>query len=293
MRSLRWMIVGLCCVLFAGCMDKTVGVDWSAQLLADMETIDQYLADNNITAYEDKSGIRFHITELGTGGLPPKMEQTIKVSYQGKFMNGNVFDPGGDATGVLNSYIDGWRAGLILWPVGTKGTLYVPSPLGYGDQQVGSIPPNSILIFDVWLKGIDLTNVEKARFASDVQIIDEYLEDNSIDAVEDTTGVRYVITQQGSGPAPTWYTKCKFAYSGKVLSSGVEFFSGTAQPTETFDSRVIDYLHGIKVGLSKIGVGGKITVYVPSGLAFGNTSAGNVPTNANVIYQIELQEIVP
>jgi FKBP-type peptidyl-prolyl cis-trans isomerase len=138
------------------------------------------------------------------------------------------------------------------------------------------------------------SSTEKARLASDIQTIDEYLAKNKITAVQDTTGIRYVITNPGTGSPPSWYTKVRFSYSGKILDSGFEFFSGTGAPNEDFDSRMIDYLHGIKIALSKIGVGGKITAYVPSGLAFGpyENTQGPVPANSNVIYTVELLEII-
>jgi FKBP-type peptidyl-prolyl cis-trans isomerase len=259
----------------------------------DVESIDQYLAAHNIDAIKDKSGIRFHLDEVGTNGLPPRLDQSVKATYTGKFLNGTVFDPGGTITQRLDSLILGWQIGLSVWPAGTKGTLYVPSPFGYGDATVQTVPPNSILVFTIDLHEVVLGKAEQAQFASDLKKVDDYLAEKSIDAIKDTTGVRYVITEPGSGPLPTWYTKVKFKYKGTVLSSGIPFFDGTAEPTDTFDCRVVDFLNGIKVGLSKIGVGGKITVYLASGLAFGERSTQDVPENSNVIYEIELLEIVP
>lgn len=287
--------MSLCAIglLMWGCVDRAMVPDTQMQLQADIETIDNYLSLNNITAIQDKSGVRFQIERLGTGGLPPKIDQTVKVNYRGYLMNGNVFDNGGNAVEVVNQFISGWQLTLIVWPVGTKGKVWVPSPLGYGNQAVGSIPANSILVFDVELLEVQPSNTEKARLTSDIAIVDKYLSDNSINAVQDTTGVRYVITEPGTGPAPTWYDKVRFSYSGRNLATGTEFFSGTAEPTDTFDSRMVDYLHGIKIALSKIGKGGKITIYVPSGLAFGpyeNSQAG-LPANSNVYYTIELLEI--
>jgi len=57
---------------------------------------------------------------------------------------------------------------------------------------------------------------------------------------------------------------------------------------------MVDYMNGIRVGLSKIAAGGKITVYIPSGLAFGpNENTGSsLPANSIVIYDIELTELV-
>jgi FKBP-type peptidyl-prolyl cis-trans isomerase len=293
MRSLVWIATVSFAFLLSGCDTGEPSMDTTLQLAADVETIDGFLASNNIDAIKDKSGIRFHIVELGTGGLPPRLDQQIKVNYIGKFMSGTAFDQGGDATGVLNTFITGWQLALSTWPVGTKATLYIPSPLAYGNQQVGTIPPNTILTFDIFLKEVNPTNAEKARLAADIATIDSYLEGRSIDAVKDSTGVRYVITREGTGPLPTWYTKLRFNYTGKLLSSGNEFYTGTSQPTEQFDSRMCDFLHGLKIGLSKIGVGGKITVYVPSGLAFGpaESTQSSLPANSIVYYDIELVEM--
>ncbi len=277
---------------FSGCLDSGNGVDSLAQMEEDIKVIDSYLSTNGIDAIKDKSGVRYVIKKLGVG-LPPKTDQSIKVVYKGYFLSGTVFDEGGNATSLLSSLITGWQLALSVWPKGTQGTLYVPSPLGYGSQQVGTIPPNTILVFDIEIVDILPTVAEKARLASDIAAIDQYLSDRSINAVKDSTGVRYVITNAGTGPLPTWYTKVRFNYTGKLLTSGNQFFSGTSQPTDTFDSRMVDFIHGIKVGLSKIGAGGKVTIYVPSGLAFGpyENSSSPVPANSNVIYDIELQEL--
>jgi FKBP-type peptidyl-prolyl cis-trans isomerase FkpA len=292
MRSLRWMTFSVIGVITFGCIDKQEIPSTDLQMQADIETIDAYLSSNNITAYEDKSGIRFHIEQIGTG-LPPTMDQSVDVDYVGKLMNGFVFDQKDGFVKPMEDLIDGWKYGLLVWPAGTKGTLYVPSPLGYGNQTVGSIPANSILMFDITLVEVIPNNSEKARLTSDIGVIDEYLAEHAVDAVKDPTGVRYVITTPGTGTPPTWYDKVRFTLSGKSLATGTEFYSGTAQPNDDFDSRVVDYLHGIKIALSKIGVGGKITIYVPSGLAFGpyeNTQA-SLPANSIVYYTIELQEI--
>ncbi len=293
MRSLRWCVLLAFPLLFSACLDRTEVVDSALQMEEDLAVIDNFLSQNNINAIKDKSGVRYEIQTLGTGGFPPKTDQQIKINYVGKFLGGNTFDEGGIATELVNKFISGFQLAITTWPAGTKGRMWVPSPLGYGDQQVGTIPPNSILVFEVELQQVIPTNAEKARLTADIATIDKYLSDRKISAIADTTGVRYVITNAGTGAHPTWFTKVRFSYNGKLLTSGNEFFSGTSQPTDTFDSRVVDFIHGIKVGLSKVGTGGKITVYVPSGLAFGpyENTASSVPANSIVIYDIEVQEI--
>jgi FKBP-type peptidyl-prolyl cis-trans isomerase len=293
MRSMRWIVLLVLPLAFNGCIDNDTAIDSQVQMLEDITLIDNHLAANNIDAIKDKSGIRFKIDKLGTKGFPPRTDQTIKVNYVGKFLAGNTFDAGGIATESLSKLITGWQLGLTLWPVGTKGTLYVPSPYGYGAQQYSSIPPNSVLMFEIELMEVVYTNAEKARLTSDIAAIDKYLTDHSITAVQDTTGIRYVVSNAGTGSHPSWFTKVRFSYTGKLLTTGNQFFSGTSQPTDEFDSRLVDFIHGIKLGLTKIGTGGKITVYVPSGLAFGpfENTTSSVPANSIVVYDLELQEV--
>jgi FKBP-type peptidyl-prolyl cis-trans isomerase len=293
MRRSRWVFFALFALVVTGCLDKN-HFDSAAQMAQDVQTIDNYLASNNLSAIKDQTGVRSVFTQVGTG-FPPRVAQTVKVKYTAKFMNGTVFDAGPDITAPLGSFILGWQYGLSTWPIGSKGTLYVPSPLGYGNNPpTSAIPPNSILVFDVELVSRIPSNAEKARFTADTTAIVDYLHQHEVNAVTDSTGIRYVISNPGSGPAPTWFQKLKFTIVGKSLATGTQFYSGTSAPSDLFDSRMVDYVNGIQFGLSKIGVGGKITVYVPSGLAFGTTEdpSTNLPANSNVIYEVQLTEIV-
>jgi FKBP-type peptidyl-prolyl cis-trans isomerase FklB len=88
----------------------------------------------------------------------------------------------------------------------------------------------------------------------------------------------------------------KVKYTGKLLSDGFEFYSATNEPSATFDSRVINYIFGMQVALPKLPVGSKATLYIPSGLGFGdqviNSGSASVPANSNLIYEVELLGIV-
>lgn len=125
------------------------------QLAADVTTIEGFLAENNIEAQKTESGLYYNITEKGNG---PEIDAGDKVTvhYRGMLLDGTVFDSSyeGGQPFSLNvgqgMVIRGWDEALQLLQEGTKATLYIPSPLGYGARGAGdAIAPNSILVFDV------------------------------------------------------------------------------------------------------------------------------------------------
>lgn len=104
------------------------------------------------------SGLQYEILKEGSGPKP-KATEKVKCHYHGTLINGKVFDSsverGQPAFGV-NQVIKGWVEALQLMSVGSKWRLYIPSELAYGSQGAGSsIEPNSTLIFDVELLGIE------------------------------------------------------------------------------------------------------------------------------------------
>jgi len=125
------------------------------QMAIDVAKIEAYLTENNVTATSTESGLRYVITEEGAGPLP-EPGQKINVKYAGRYLDTGVQFDAGEFSLVLGSgqVIKGWDEGLGYFPVGSKGVLYIPSPLAYAGGGRG-IPPNSILIFDVELLGIE------------------------------------------------------------------------------------------------------------------------------------------
>lgn len=100
------------------------------------------------------SGLQYEVITEGKGAKP-KATDTVKVHYEGKLLDGTVFDSsikrGEPVSFPLNQVIPGWTEGLQLMTVGSKYRLTIPSKLGYGEQGGGPIPPNSVLVFEVEL----------------------------------------------------------------------------------------------------------------------------------------------
>ncbi len=105
------------------------------------------------------SGLQYEILTEGSGPKP-KATDKVRCHYHGTLIDGTVFDSsvqrGQPAVFGVNQVIKGWVEALQLMPVGSKWRLYIPSDLAYGESGAGnSIQPNSALIFDVELLGIE------------------------------------------------------------------------------------------------------------------------------------------
>lgn len=109
--------------------------------------------------FSTPSGLQYMVLRQGAGKRPTRGD-TVRVNYEGKLLDGSVFDSsygrGQPAEFPLGGVIAGWQEGLLLMPVGAKYRFWIPSELGYGaagtpDRSIG---PNAVLAFDVELLGI-------------------------------------------------------------------------------------------------------------------------------------------
>ena len=92
-------------------------------------------------------------------GAKPAATDTVKINYEGKLVNGHVFDSSYErnapATYPLPQLVPAWQQAVPLMHKGDTWMLYVPSSLGYGQRDMGEIPPNSVLIFKIQLLDIN------------------------------------------------------------------------------------------------------------------------------------------
>jgi FKBP-type peptidyl-prolyl cis-trans isomerase len=149
MKPLFWMLSLLLltatgCLKDDSCSPKSVESEQSAILA--------YASANSITATRHSSGLYYEVINPGSGATPT-LASTVSVRYTGKLTNGTVFDSqtGTPVTFPLSGVIPGWQIGIPLIAKGGVIRLIIPSALAYGCTGIGSIPPNSILYFDVTL----------------------------------------------------------------------------------------------------------------------------------------------
>ncbi len=120
----------------------------------------KYLADQAAApgAQKQPSGLIYFETQAGTGAQPAPTD-TVKVHYKGTLVNGTEFDSsykrGTPAEFPLSGVIKCWTEGVAKMKVGGKAKLVCPSEIAYGERGAGgSIPPNSVLNFEVELISI-------------------------------------------------------------------------------------------------------------------------------------------
>ncbi len=116
----------------------------------DEELIQAYILENNLTTTKTTAGLHYVINTPGAGGSP-SVTATVDVDYSGYFMDGFVFDSGNAVVLSLSNVIAGWQEGIPKLQKGGSAKLLIPSHLAYGARGSGSVPPNTVIIFDVVL----------------------------------------------------------------------------------------------------------------------------------------------
>lgn len=100
------------------------------------------------------SGLQYKVITKGEGPVATNT-QRVKVHYEGRLLDGKVFDSsykrGQPATFGVNQVIKGWTEALTMMPAGSKWELYIPQELAYGAREQKEIPAFSCLIFTVEL----------------------------------------------------------------------------------------------------------------------------------------------
>mgnify|MGYP002623480521 CR=1 FL=1 len=118
---------------------------------------EDFLAENakNDSVLTTASGLQYKIIKAGTGAVPTDSSR-VKVDYEGRLIDGTVFDSSiqrGEPTEfVANQVIKGWTEALTMMPVGSEWEVYIPQELAYGERTAGpTIKPFSALIFKIKL----------------------------------------------------------------------------------------------------------------------------------------------
>ena len=188
------------------------------------------MAKNKMITTE--SGLQYEVMTMGTGEKPEATDK-VEVHYHGTLLDGTVFDSSVDRGKTikfgLNQVIKGWTEGLQLMPIGSKFKFTIIPELAYGDRDMGSIPPNSTLIFEV-----ELFDIEKPFVDTDFTIPTQ--------EVTLESGLRYLDHIAGDGEITKVGNTVSVHYSG-FLANGTKFDSShdRGQPFFFYSGRLQSY----------------------------------------------------
>ena len=212
------------------------------------------------------SGLKYVDLVIGTGESPAPTD-SVTVHYTGTLENGTVFDASRlhgqePASFPLNTVIPGWIEGVGSMKVGGVRKLVIPPDLAYGEHTIagGVIPANATLIFYV-----ELLNIPKIK-------------------IEDTV--------TGTGAAADDGKSLTVNYTGWLADSGIQFDTTVGKQPFTFILGTGQVIPGWDQGLQGMQVGGKRTLIIPPGLAYGAQGAeGTIPPNSTLKFEVELLDV--
>ena len=125
----------------------------------------------------------------------------------------------------------------------------------------------------------------------DIAAIDQYLEDNNItDAIAHSSGLRYRFVEAGTGTKPQIYHYIRVKYQGSLMSDGTVFDESAEGKYATF--AVSGVIEGWQIGLRLMPEGTKAILYIPSSLAYGKIARTEIPANSNLIFEVELIDVI-
>jgi FKBP-type peptidyl-prolyl cis-trans isomerase len=124
-------------------------------------TARQFLADNAKAkgVRSTASGLQYRVLNAGNSRSPlPLPDSEVTVHYRGTLLDGSEFDSsysrGQPATFGVGGVIKGWQEALVMMRPGAKWELFIPPDLAYGDASPPTIPPGSLLRFEVELLSV-------------------------------------------------------------------------------------------------------------------------------------------
>lgn len=232
-----------------------------------------------------KSGLRYVITKKNPKGTKAAKGDRVEAHYTGTLTDGKKFDSSRDGgapfgfTVGQGEVIAGWDEGFALLREGEVATLIIPASLGYGSQDMGSIPANSTLIFDV-----EVIHVHKKHLP---------YSGKGKDTVTLKNGMKYIVIAKGSATKGSSNDTMASVYYAGYLVDGTRF-DGNFESCSPLvlsikEKRIIE---GWKQMLPLMTKGMKVRVIIPAYLAYGQRGyPGVIPPNATLVFDMYLSDL--
>lgn len=297
MRKLHSFLFGaLALSTVAACTSNIdPSTDTNAVYQSNLADISTYAASKGLNGQSTNTGLYYAITKPGNSSIATAIGQEVELNYtlyalvKSTSNPSVVVDQKVDSTyattslyGPLTTSNSGLIEGIMYMREGDQAVLLLPSLLAFGNQSAynGLVPANSPVRFDVTLK----------RARTEDQQINEYMTANKLTPTEVTSsGLRFIKTLDNStGATPTATQTLIVKYKGKLLRA-VSAFDSTG--TGTYPTTIGKSIPGFDEGLSKLKVGEKATIILPSKIGYGSSGYQQIPPYAPMRFDIELVSV--
>lgn len=282
---------------------------------ADDEAISHYLAENDIEAMRDPSGLYYEVLRENPQGRDVKLDDVVSIYYDMKTLEGEEIESSEDSIAIrfahdFQSIIPvGLDYAVQLMSKGEKFRFYVPSVLAYGDYGAPDhFDPNTIFIIEVEVVDIqDEDDVNELELDSIRHYI-SLLPQNEAEQVQSfPSGLFYQQLEEGMGRAPFDYSTVSFYYERRYMDSTLLEKTNTGYPVTLTLGRGYA-VKGLEEGILRMKKGGRALLVMPSKIAFG-ASIQVVPSNVRdqlledgilltkvqpyspIVYEVELVDV--
>lgn len=234
-----------------------------------------------------KTGLKYIITKKNPAGKKAAIGDQVTAHYTGTLTNGKKFDSSRDGgrpySFILGNQevIGGWDEGFSYLHEGESAVLVIPPSLGYGPQDMGDIPPNSVLIFEV-----ELVKVKKA-------VAYEPYSGEGKDTVTLKTGLQYIVIDKGNVKQKAMAGDTASIFYAGYLLDGKKFDGNFGR----FDPYVLpvvgaNVIHGWQQILPLMNKGMKVRVIIPAYMGYGDRGyPGLIPPDAVLVFDMYLADL--
>ena len=271
---------------------------------ASQAEMEAYLMRENIKATPDESGIYIIPMEKGRGRCPVKGEK-VELDFAAYLLNGqevgSTFGTDETFSFVLgeNYVIPGWEVVIPQMRLGERVKAIIPFTMAYGEHQVGQVPAYSNMVYDIKLLKITTQEELIKQAEKDMKELKAKSEQAFWDYVKANDITNY--TQTG-----LFFSKADTTAGAKVKlgqTARIRFKASYLDGTPLGDSEQLGglyevkygehhVLHGLEEAVGLLRVGEKGRFVIPYTLAYGENPYGNIPAYSNLVFDVELLEII-
>jgi FKBP-type peptidyl-prolyl cis-trans isomerase len=276
--------------------------DPNAQLNAEMKFIDEYLdlIGETDVLYDNTTGLRFVLDnfepDMEGYDAPAHAGQDVVVEYQAYTLTSSGRSTSPFAQGIIDDNIDdvlpkGVQYAISVMLEGSSGFVYIPSKHGYGEAGTTTVPPNTTLVYYLQIDEVTRTTAQTAQLDADTSAINTYIKGANLPtAKQHPSGFWYVVNEPPTSSGyPNPYSIITADYTMKLLTASGP---GTViQQSTLTNAGVFGLIDALKLGVPLVGVGSKVTFYIPSTLGYGSTTKEGIPANSNLVFEMKLTSI--